>query len=114
MGVFVEQSIAANPEAKLVGIEAVDDKKAYRIDVPGETIQASYFYDVETGLKIKEASVITMNGQTQNQESFMKEYQEVDGIKFPSVKASSMGPQLIEAKLLEAVINYEVQESDFN
>ena len=114
IGIFAEQSIAKNPEAKLVGIEAVEDKKAYRIDVPGETVQASYFYDVETGLKIKEATVISMNGQTQNQETSIKEYQEVDGIKFPSLRVVPMGPQQIESKLLEAVINYEVQESDFN
>ncbi len=114
LGIFTEQSIASNPEAKLVGIEPVEDKKAYRIDVPGETVQASYFYDVETGLKIKEATVISMNGQTQNQETSIREYQEVDGIKFPSLRVVPMGPQQIESKLLEAVINYEVQESDFN
>ena len=114
IGIFAEQSIAKNPEAKLAGIEVVDGVKAYRIDVPGETVQASYFYDVETGLKIKEATVISMNGQTQNQESSIKEYQEVDGIKFPSLRVVPMGPQQIESKLLEAVINYEVQESDFN
>lgn len=114
MGIFAEQSFASIPDVKLVGIESVDDKKAYRIDVPGETVQASFFYDVETGLKIKEATVVNMNGQTQNQESFIKDYQEVDGIMFPSIKIGSMGPQQIETKLLEAVINYEVQESDFN
>ena len=114
IGIFAEQSIAKNPEAKLTGVEVVDGVKAYRIDVPGETVQASYFYDVETGLKIKEATVISMNGQTQNQETSIKKYQEVDGIKFPSLRIVPMGPQQIESKLLEAVINYEVQESDFN
>lgn len=114
MGIFPEQGIAKNPEAKLSGIEVVDGVKAYRIDVPGEAVQASYFYDTETGLKIKEATVISINGQTQNQETSIKEYQEVDGIKFPSLRVVPMGPQQIESKLLEAVINYDVQESDFN
>ena len=114
IGIFPEQAVAGNPQAKLAGVEMVGDQKAYRIDVPGETVQASYFYDVETGLKLKEASVINMNGQTQNQEVLIKEYQEVDGIKFPSLRMVPMGPQQVESKLLEAVINYEVQESDFN
>ncbi|WP_445381049.1 M16 family metallopeptidase [Robiginitalea sp. IMCC43444] len=114
MGIFPEQGFASNPEVKLAGTEMVEGKAAYRIDVPGEVVQASYFYDVETGLKVKEASVVSMNGQTQNQETFIKEYQEVDGVKFPSVKLGSMGPQPIESKLLEAIINYEVTESDFN
>jgi hypothetical protein len=69
---------------------------------------------VESGLKVKETTIITMNGQSQNQEVNYKDYQEVDGIKFPSVRVGSMGPQMIETKLLEAVINVEVSEEDFN
>ncbi|WP_297791612.1 pitrilysin family protein [uncultured Eudoraea sp.] len=113
MGIFPEQGIALNSNAKLLGTEEVDGKDAYKIEVPGSTVQATYFYDVESGLKVKESTVITMNGQTQNQEVNYKEYQEVDGIKFPSVKVGSMGPQMIETKLLEAVINVEVNEADF-
>jgi hypothetical protein len=114
MGVFPEQGIALSTKAKLVGTEDIDGKAAYKIEVPGETVQAAYFYDVESGLKVKETTTITMNGQTQNQEVSFKDYQEVDGIKFPSVKVGSMGPQMIESKLLEAVINVEVSEEDFN
>ena len=55
-----------------------------------------------------------MNGQTQNQEIIYKDYKVVDGIKFPSVRIGSMGPQMIETKLLEAAINVEVSEEDFN
>lgn len=114
MGIFPEQGIALSNKAKLTGTEDVDGKAAYKIEVPGETVQASYFYDVESGLKVKETTVVTMNGQTQNQEVNYKDYQEVDGIKFPSVKVGSMGPQMIETKLLEAAINVEVTEEDFN
>ncbi len=114
MGIFPEQAIATNPEAILAGSEEVNGKPAYRIDVPGQSIQASFFYDVATGLKVKETSVISMGGQTQSQESNILEYQEVDGIKFPAVKTQTMGPQEIESKLLEAVVNYEVTEADFD
>ena len=114
MGIFPEQGIALSTKAKLTGTEDVDGKSAYKIEVPGETVQTTYFYDVESGLKVKEATIINMNGQTQNQEVNYKDYQEVDGIKFPSVKVGSMGPQMIETKLLEAVINVQVTEEDFN
>ncbi len=113
IGIFPEQGIALSTTAKLTGTEDVDGKAAYKIEVPGSTVQASYFYDVESGLKVKETTVITMNGQTQNQEVNYKDYKEVDGIKFPSVKVGSMGPQMIETKLLEAVINVEVTAEDF-
>ncbi|GMN09776.1 hypothetical protein MTsPCn9_18190 [Croceitalea sp. MTPC9] len=113
LGIFPEQAFLANGAAKLAGVENVDGKDAYKIDVAGKVMQSSFFYDVETGLKIKETSVITMNGQTQNQSSMLKDYQEVDGIKFPSIKTQSFGPQEVEVKLLEAVINTGVSEADF-
>ena len=113
MGIFPEQGIALSTKAKLTGTEDIDGKPAYKIEVPGSTVQISYFYDVESGLKVKETTAITMNGQTQNQEVNYKDYQEVNGIKFPSLKVGSMGPQMIETKLLEAVINVEVTAEDF-
>jgi hypothetical protein len=114
MGIFPEQAIALNPEAKVAGMEMVGDRQAYVVEVPGQMVRASYFYDVETGLKLKEVSVIEMNGQTQNQEVLIEGYQEVDGIKFPSLRMVPMGAQQVESKLLEAIINYEVKESDFD
>ncbi len=113
LGIFAEQRIAANPAAKITGTEMVDGKEAIKIEVPGTVVQTTYFYDLETGLKVKEASVTSMNGQTQNSESMLKEYQEIEGIMFPSIKISNMGPQMIETKLLEAVINVEVTDADF-
>ncbi|EAR16849.1 M16 family metallopeptidase [Robiginitalea biformata] len=114
VGVFPEQAVSANPDASLAGTEEVDGKPAYRIDVPGQAVQTSYFYDVETGLKVKEASVVSMNGQTQNQETLISDYQEVEGILFPSMKSQAMGPQQVETTLLEAVVNYQIQDSDFD
>ncbi len=113
MGIFPEQAFLVNGAAKLAGVEQVDGKDAYKLDLSGNVINASFFYDVESGLKVKETSVITMNGQTQNQASTLKAYQEVDGVMFPAVKTQSFGPQEIEVKLLEAIINKEVSEADF-
>ena len=112
-GVFPEQNFVAGGKAKIAGTEEVEGKEAVKIEVPGEVVQVVYYYDMETGLKVKEAQIINMNGQTQNQEVLYKEYQEIDGIKFPGIKVGSMGPQKIESKLLEAVINIEVSDADF-
>lgn len=113
IGIFTEHGIAANAEAKLMGTEEVDGKNAYIIEVPGKSIKTSYYYDVESGLKLKEATVINAGGQTQNQETILKDYVEVDGIMFPSIKSTMMGPQHIISKLLEAIINKNVSDSDF-
>ncbi|MEY8020655.1 M16 family metallopeptidase [Muriicola sp. SD30] len=113
MGIFPEQKIATNPDAKIGGTEMMDGKEVIKIEVPGKVVQSTYYYNVETGLKVKEASVTSMNGQTQNQESILTDYQEFDGIMFPVMRTSNLGPQTIEAKLLEAVINFSVTEADF-
>lgn len=113
MGIFPEQRFGVTDKAKLVGIEDVDGTKAFKIEVSGETIQASFFYDVESGLKIKETSVINMGGQSQNQETLFSDYEEVDGILFPGKRVSTFGPQQLESSLLEAVINKEFTEADF-
>lgn len=113
LGIFPEQSFMASGKAKLTGMEDVNGKKAYKIEVPGEVVSATYFYDVETGLKVKEVSVTSMQGQTQTQESELRDYQEVDGIKFPSLKIGAMGPQKIESKLVSATLNQGVTDADF-
>ena len=113
LGIFPEQGILASEVAKLAGTEEIDGKSAYKIEVPGKSLQATYYYDVESGLKIKEATVINFGGQTQNQETTLKDYVEVDGILFPSIKSTMIGPQMVESKLLEAVVNKNVSDADF-
>ena len=113
LGIFPEQTLLAKGTSKLVGTEQIDGKEAYKIELPGKVAQTTLFYDVETGLKVKEMSVITMNGQTQNQTAILKDYKEVDGIKFPAIKSQSMGSQQIEVKLLEAIVNSGITDADF-
>lgn len=113
MGTFPEKQILSDPDAQLAGIEKVGEKDAYRIDVPGEVVQASYFYDVETGLKIKEAVEVSINGQTNTQEVFYTDYREIQGISFPGKRTGSIGPELVESQLLEVRINEGVSDSDF-
>lgn len=114
IGIFPEQKILADNKAKLAGIEEIDGRKAYKIEVSGTAVSFTYFYDVETGLKVKEVQVTNVGGRTQTQESILKDYQEVEGIKFPSVKIGTMGPQTVEFKLKEVIINKGVSEEDFN
>ena len=114
LGTFPEKLILANQEALLAGIEKVGEKDAYRINVPGEVVQASYFYDVESGLKLKEAVAVSMNGQISNQEVIYMDYKEIEGIRFPGSRIGSIGQQLLESQLLEVKINEGFSETDFD
>lgn len=113
LGIFPEHGIVSSTVAKLAGTEEIDGKSAYKIEVPGNSLKATYFYDVESGLKVKELIIINMGGQTQNQETTLKDYTEIDGILFPSVKSTMMGPQMVESKLVEAVVNNNISDADF-
>ena len=113
MTVLPELGMANREGAEITGIEKVEGRDAYRLDIPGEVVRASFFYDVETGLKVKEVSVITMNGQEQRQETILKDYQEVQGIKFAATKIGTLGTEVLESKLLEATVNVPLTEEDF-
>jgi len=112
-GVFPELNLLNDANVKLSGITKVDGKDAYQIDVPGEVIQTSYFYDIESGLKLKEQSVTSMGGQSQTNEALLFDYKDYDGVKLPSLKKATIGGMPVENKLSEAVINIEFTAEDF-
>lgn len=113
LGTFLEMGILNNENSILTSIEAIDGKDAYVISTKGEIVSSSVYFDVETGLKVKELQVITMQGQTQNQEAIFGDYKEFNGVKFPGTKTGSLGPQTVEFKLIDAKVNEGVTESDF-
>lgn len=105
MGVFAEMGALGNPDIKVTGIEEVDGKKAYAVEVPGDLVKVVMFYDVESGLKLKEMNTITMNGQTQTQQVLFKDYQSTDGIMFPTKRVAEFGPQQVEMIMKSAEVN---------
>jgi len=113
-GLFPELNILNSEKAKFTGVEAVDGKDAYKIEIPGEVITLTYFYDVESGLKVKEIQTTNMQGQTQSQETFLKDYQEFGGLKFPGVRSGTQMGQVIEFKLKEVKIDEGVSDADFD
>ena len=112
IGVFPELAYIRSNKAKLTGKENINGKDAYKIEIPGESMSFTMYYDIETGLKVKEISTIKMQGQTQKQESEFSDYQEIEGIKFPQAKTGSLGPQTATFKLIEATIN-KLTDADF-
>ena len=112
-GLFVEQTILQNGKAKLSGTESVNGKDAYVVEVPGESVSLKLYYDMETGLKVKEAQIITMGGQSQVQEALLKDYQAYEGIMFPTVKEADQMGMTIASKLIEVIFNKDVSDADF-
>lgn len=113
-GLFMELNLVDSDSAKITGIEKVDGKDAYVVEVPGEIVSYMLYYDVESGLKVKEVQNTTMQGQTQSQEAFLKDYKDFDGLKFPETRDASMMGQSVIFKLKEVKINEGVTDADFD
>jgi hypothetical protein len=113
LGTFPEIGLLANEASMLTGIENINGKDMYIISTKGEVVSTSIYYEVESGLKVKETQTISMGGQTQNQEATYSDYQEFNGVKFPASKTGNLGPKIVTFKLIDAKINEGVSESDF-
>jgi len=113
LGTFSEIGLLANENSVLTGIENIEGKDMYVISTKGEIVSTAIYFDVETGLKTKEAQTITMQGKSQNQESSFSDYQDFNGVKFPATKSGNLGAQVVTFKLIDAKINEGVSENDF-
>ena len=102
-----------NPANKLnlVGIEKVDGKDAYLVEVTNTTgDKVNEYYDVASGLKVKTTS--TSEGQTQT--VYYSDYKDgPGGLKYPNMIKQSMGPQLMEMKLKSVEVNTGVSDEVF-
>ena len=113
LGTFLEMGLLNNENSKLSGKESLDGKDAYVISTKGEIVSTDIYFDVESGLKVKEVQTVSMGGQTQKTEATYSDYKEFNGVKFASIKTGSLGPQKVEFKLIDAKVNEGVTEEDF-
>ena len=96
-----------NSGVTLEKIEDVDGEKAYRIKISDSQTN---FYSVETGLKIK-VDKSTENGAAS---TYLTEYQEISGIKFPFKISQTMGPRKFDFIVKEIKVNEGVTDADFD
>ena len=94
----------------LEGIEAVGDKKAYKLKVTDEKI---VFYDVATGLKLQQVNTANVGGKQVQQTLSYGDYKEVSGIMFPFKITQNMGPQKFDFIVKEIKVNEGVSAADF-
>lgn len=103
-------------ELALAGIETVEGKKAYRVDVTAPSgNKSTEYFDIQTGLKVRSAS--TQPGPGGEQVTIINDYgdyREAEGIRMPfELKASGMGPFPIALKVESVEINKGLEDSIF-
>lgn len=113
LGTFLELGLLQNKNSKLTGIEPIDGKDAYVITTKGDVVSTTIYFNVKTGLKVRESQTISMGGRTQTQAADFSNYKEFNGVKFPGTKTAKVGPQTVTFKLIDAKINEGVSDADF-
>jgi zinc protease len=101
-------------KAELKGVETIEGKDAYKLvfTLPYGKEWIHYF-DSETGLKVREVQTIDTPQGSFTQTVDMKNYKEVDGMKFAHTVIQSMGPQKVELNVESIEINTGLKDSVF-
>lgn len=106
---FPELLMLKSDDIKLAGIEKINDVDAYKL-VEGPY---SYFYDVNTGLKVAESKAMkNPAGEEAIQVVNFGDYKEIDGIKIPYLSTMNIGME-IDLKVTDVKINEDVTDADF-
>jgi zinc protease len=98
-------------EMKIVGAEDVDGEKAYKLEITDAEGESRYdFFSVDSGLKLK--TIMQQDGMSIVM--LYKEYKEVNGVKYPYLTVTKMGPQDMPLTITELSVNKGVEDSIFN
>ena len=93
----------------LEGVNVLDGNKVYQmmITTPAGEKKREY-YDVETGLKVREDTEMESPQGPVTIATIVEEYADWGGIKYPSVMLQDLGPQKIKLTLTDMKTNKEV------
>jgi len=112
MGIVSELSLLNDENLEVTGLDEIDGEKAYAVTNKGGPSTSTSYFSVESGLKLKQVSVVEDMGQTQTQEQIFGEYKSFGGLQLPTVSSIPLGPQTIEVTLSAVEINGNVVEAE--
>ena len=99
-----------NYKLNLKGAEMIDGKKAYKVEIVNPAgMSAVDFYDAESGLKIK---TVSTQGAANIVVTYNK-YKDFNGIIQATEVEQSYGPQSVNVKTIDVIINSNIEDSVF-
>jgi len=99
----------------MIGTEDVNGKPAFKImaSVEGGS-PIYYFIDKESYMLVKNATTVTQMGQEMEVESIIKEYVDINGVKFPKVTISMVNGMEAASIVLDKIeLDKEIDDSVF-
>lgn len=102
-------------KTRLISIESINGKDAYKMEVESPAGDKSYdYFDVETGHKVKTVSTTETPRGPATVSSEFSDFKEVDGITIPFHIVIDQAGQVIDMTVVEAEINGKVDKKLFN
>ncbi|MEJ8804582.1 M16 family metallopeptidase [Pontibacter sp. H249] len=99
---------------KLTGMEKVDGKDAYAVEVMQPNGQkAIHYFAKDSGLRLKEVNSLQGPQGVITQTKVYSNYKEVNGVKFPYVVETTVGPQVIKAEVQKVEVNKNLSDDTF-
>lgn len=101
-------------KANLSGMEKLDDKDVYKIEfILPSGGKFYHFYDVATGLKLREQRTLSTPQGTFTQTTNFSDYREVNGVKYPYKMVQSVAGMNVEMNVSSVEINTGLQDDLF-
>lgn len=101
-------------KTKLTGMEKVDGKDAYTVEVALPNGQKSlHYFAKDSGLRLKEVNNLQGPQGVITQTKTYSDYKEVNGIKFPYTIETTVGPQVIKAEVKNIEVNKNLSDDTF-
>lgn len=100
---------------ELTAVKRMDDgTKAYEVTLEKSNGSvAYYYYDTETGLRIREVTMAETPQGEMAQSTSYADYQEVNGVLFPFTVSLPLGPQSMKAEVKNLEVNSGLSDSKF-
>lgn len=103
-----------NVKTTLKGAKMINGSSAYEVVTVYPTGKTkSVFYDVKSGLKLKETSVEKSPQGEVNVVQEYSDYKEINGVMIPHMMKGSQGPQKMEFKLEKVEMNKPISDDTF-
>lgn len=98
----------------LTSLERVEGRRAYRLELTLPSGQQLYqYYDLETGLKIREVVITPTELGNATQVTEIKDYRDVNGLKIPHLMQLRAGSQLISTNVQSVEVNKNLKDDLF-
>jgi hypothetical protein len=100
---------------KLEGEEEIDGKPAYKVSITDEAGTVTYAYiDKDSFLTVKTSRKVNQMGQDMEVESYVKEYADVDGVRFGKVITQFVNGMELGGMVFDKIeLNKEIEDSVF-